>query len=72
LKELLHILKNFKKEFHRYNGSLIHTFDDYLAKKYIAELFWKDCFNPYFPGVLLSQAKLEIDVRLSKLNYGNP
>jgi len=51
-----------QKEFHRYNGSLIHTLDENLAKKYIAELSWNDCFNPYVPGVLLSQAKLEIDV----------
>ena len=51
-----------QKEFHRYNGSLVHTLDENLAKKYIAELSWEDCFNPYVPGVLLSQAKLEIDV----------
>jgi len=51
-----------QKEFHRYNGSLIHTLDENLAKKYIAELSWNDCFNPYVPGVLLSQAKLEIEV----------
>jgi len=51
-----------QKEFHRYNGSLIHTLDENLAKKYIAELSWNDCFNPYVPGVILSQAKLEIKV----------
>ncbi len=51
-----------QKEFHRYNGSLVHTLDENLAKKYIAELSWKDCFNPYVPGVMLSQAKLEINV----------
>ena len=51
-----------QKEFHRYNGSLVHTLDNDLAKKYISELSWNDCFNPYVPGVLLSQAKLEIDV----------
>ena len=51
-----------QKEYHRYNGSLVHTLDNDLAKKYISELSWNDCFNPYVPGVLLSQAKLEIDV----------
>jgi len=59
------IIKKFEalqKEFHRYNGSLVHTLDENLAKKYIAELSWNDCFNPYVPGVLLSQAKLDIDV----------
>lgn len=51
-----------QKEFHRYNGSLVLTLDENLAKKYISELSWNDCFNPYVPGVLLSQAKLDIDV----------
>ncbi len=39
-----------QKEFHRYNGSLVHTLDENLAKKYIAELSWNDCYNPYVPG----------------------
>lgn len=51
-----------QKEYHTYYGSLVYTLDENLAKKYISELSWEDCFNPYVPGVLLSQAKLEINV----------
>lgn len=51
-----------QKEFHRYNGSLVHTLDENLAKKYIAELSWNDCYNSYVPGVLLNKATLEIVV----------
>jgi len=62
LDEIIAYFKALQIEYHRYNGSLIHTLDENLAKKYIAELSWNDCFNSYVPGVLLSQAKLEIDV----------
>jgi len=60
--EIINQFEALQKEFHRNNGSLVHTLDKNLAKKYIAELSWKDCFNPYVPGVMLLQAKLDIDV----------
>jgi len=60
--EIINQFEALQKEFHRCSGSLIHTLDENLAKKYIAELSWNDCFNPYVPGVMLSQAKLDIDV----------
>jgi len=41
---------------------MIHTLEEKLAEKYISERSWNDCFNPYVPDVLLSHAKLEIDV----------
>jgi len=59
------IIKQFErlqKEFHRHCGSMIHTLEEKLAEKYISERSWNDCFNPYVPDVLLSHAKLEIDV----------
>jgi len=62
LKKLSFDLKLFKKEFHRPRGSLIHTLDDNLAKKYIAKLSWKECFNQYVPGVLLLCATVDVVV----------
>jgi len=62
IEEIIKQFEALQKEFHRYNGSLVYTIDENLAKKYIAELSWNDCFNSYVPGVMLSQAKLEIDV----------
>ena len=62
IEEIINQFEALQKEFHRCSGSLVYTLDENLAKKYIAELSWNDCFNSYVPGVMLSQAKLEIDV----------
>ncbi len=50
LDEIIAYFEALQKEFHKTQGCMIHTLDENLAKKYIAELSWNDCYNLYVPG----------------------
>lgn len=62
IEKIIAQFEGLQKEFHRPRGSLIHTLDQDLAKKFITELSWEEGFNPYVPGILLLCATVDVVV----------